>query len=53
MGFSDAGLPLSLQLAAPAFGELSALRVADTFQQRTDWHLRMPSIVEPTAVTAA
>jgi aspartyl-tRNA(Asn)/glutamyl-tRNA(Gln) amidotransferase subunit A len=53
MGFNATGLPLSLQLAAPAFGELSALRAADAYQQRTDWHLQMPSIVEPAAVPAA
>jgi aspartyl-tRNA(Asn)/glutamyl-tRNA(Gln) amidotransferase subunit A len=53
MGFNSVGLPLSLQLAAPAFGELSALRAGDAFQQRTDWHLQVPAIVAPIAATAA
>ena len=42
MGFTPAGLPLGLQLAGPAFSEAQLLRVGDAYQQRTDWHLRMP-----------
>jgi aspartyl-tRNA(Asn)/glutamyl-tRNA(Gln) amidotransferase subunit A len=43
MGFSAAGMPLSLQLAGPAFGEAAVVRAGDAFQQATDWHLRVPS----------
>jgi aspartyl-tRNA(Asn)/glutamyl-tRNA(Gln) amidotransferase subunit A len=43
MGFTAAGLPLSLQLAAPAFGEAAALRAGEAYQGRTDWHLRVPA----------
>ena len=39
-GFSD-GLPVGLQLIAPAFAE-SALGAAHQFQLATDWHLRTP-----------
>ncbi len=42
MGFTAAGLPLSLQLAGPAFAEAEILRVADVFQQSTAWHLQAP-----------
>ncbi|GHF64096.1 amidase [Amycolatopsis bartoniae] len=50
MGFTAAGLPLSLQLAGPAFGEAAILRAGDAFQQSTDWHLRVP---QPAVRTAA
>lgn len=42
-GFSRAeGMPLSLQIAAPPFGEATALRIAHAYQQATDWHRRHP-----------
>jgi aspartyl-tRNA(Asn)/glutamyl-tRNA(Gln) amidotransferase subunit A len=40
-GFS-AGLPIGLQLIAPAFAEARLLAAAHQFQQHTDWHLREP-----------
>ena len=43
-GFSD-GLPVGLQLIAPAFAEARLLSAAHQFQQHTDWHLRMPGTV--------
>lgn len=43
MGFTAAGLPLSVQVAGRPFEEATVLRVADAVQQRTDWHLRVPS----------
>ena len=46
MGFDEAGMPLSLQVAGPAFGEGQILRVADAFQQHTDWHLRRPALAD-------
>jgi aspartyl-tRNA(Asn)/glutamyl-tRNA(Gln) amidotransferase subunit A len=39
-GFSD-GLPVGVQLLGPAFGEPMLLRIADAFQQVTDYHTRM------------
>jgi aspartyl-tRNA(Asn)/glutamyl-tRNA(Gln) amidotransferase subunit A len=42
MGFTADGMPLSLQLAGPAFGEAAILHAGDAFQQGTDWHLRVP-----------
>ena len=37
-GFSADGLPLSMQLAAPAFQDSLALRAAHAYQQATAWH---------------
>ncbi|QBB69284.1 Asp-tRNA(Asn)/Glu-tRNA(Gln) amidotransferase subunit GatA [Pseudolysobacter antarcticus] len=42
-GFSD-GLPVGLQLIAPAFAEARLLNIAHRLQQATDWHTRTPEI---------
>ncbi|MFI0487057.1 amidase [Actinomadura sp. 9N215] len=44
IGLTAAGLPLSMQLAGPAFGEAAVLRAGDAFQRQTDWHLRAPGL---------
>ncbi|MFI5609537.1 amidase [Amycolatopsis sp. NPDC051903] len=49
MGFTAAGLPLSMQLAGRAFDEATVLRAGAAFQRATDWHLRTPEL----AATAA
>ena len=41
-GFTSEGLPLSLELAGPAFGEPQILRLGHAFQCVTDHHLRRP-----------
>lgn len=43
-GFSQAGLPIGLQLQAQAFGEETLLRAGAMYQNQTDWHLRTPSL---------
>ena len=43
-GFSDAGLPIGLQLAGRSFDELTVLRAAHAYEQATEWHLRRPPI---------
>ena len=43
-GFSDAGLPIGLQLAGRPFDELTVLRAAHAYEQATDWHKRRPPI---------
>jgi aspartyl-tRNA(Asn)/glutamyl-tRNA(Gln) amidotransferase subunit A len=44
MGATADGLPLSLQLAGPAFGEATILRAGESYQRVTDWHLRVPEL---------
>ena len=43
-GFTRAGLPIGLQLIAPAFDEAALLRVAHAYQTATDWHTRRPQL---------
>ena len=43
-GMSKTGLPIGLQLQAPAMGEDTLLRAAHMFQTETDWHLQRPPI---------
>lgn len=44
MGFTVDGLPLGLQIIGAPMAEASVLRVADAFQQRTDWHTQRPPL---------
>lgn len=44
MGFTDTGLPLSIQIASRAFDEATLLRTAHAFQKVTNWHLQRPLI---------
>jgi aspartyl-tRNA(Asn)/glutamyl-tRNA(Gln) amidotransferase subunit A len=41
-GFTRAGLPVGLHLAAPPFQEAKLLRVARMYERETDWHTRRP-----------
>jgi len=43
-GFSDAGMPIGLQLAGRPFDEVTVLRAAHAYEQATDWHTRRPPI---------
>ncbi|HEY8517506.1 MAG TPA: Asp-tRNA(Asn)/Glu-tRNA(Gln) amidotransferase subunit GatA [Candidatus Binatia bacterium] len=43
-GFDADGLPIGLQLIAPAFAEETALRVGDAYQRASDWHERRPRL---------
>ena len=45
MGFSAAGLPLSLQVAGRHFDEATVYRVGDAYQRETSWHTRRPRLV--------
>ncbi|MCU1504666.1 MAG: Amidase [Ilumatobacteraceae bacterium] len=45
MGFTAAGLPLSLQIAGRPFEEASLLKVGDAYQSTTGWHLALPPLV--------
>ena len=53
MGFTDDGLPLSLQLGARPFQEAAALKAGDAYQTRTDWHLRLPGLLTEATGTAS
>jgi aspartyl-tRNA(Asn)/glutamyl-tRNA(Gln) amidotransferase subunit A len=41
-GFTDAGMPIGMQLIAPPLDEATALRAGHAFQRATDWYLRAP-----------
>lgn len=41
-GFTPQGLPIAFQLVGRPFSEGLLLRVADAYQQATDWHTRAP-----------
>jgi aspartyl-tRNA(Asn)/glutamyl-tRNA(Gln) amidotransferase subunit A len=43
-GFSKDGLPIGLQIVAAPFREETALRVAWSYQQATDWHRKRPPV---------
>ncbi len=43
-GATASGLPVGLQLQAPAFEEERLLRAANMFQAETDWHTRRPTL---------
>ena len=49
-GFSDGGLPFSVQIVGPPFAEALVLRAGHAYQQETDWHLEVPPIVEQSGV---
>ncbi|MCA9522572.1 MAG: Asp-tRNA(Asn)/Glu-tRNA(Gln) amidotransferase subunit GatA [Myxococcales bacterium] len=42
-GVGGGGLPVGLQLIAPAFAESLLLRAVHRYQQATDWHHRVPA----------
>jgi len=41
-GFDEKGLPIGLQILAPAFSEDKLLRIARMFEAQTNWHNRKP-----------
>jgi amidase len=43
-GFSEDGLPVSLQLVGRHGGEATIIRAANGFEQATDWHEGLPEI---------
>ena len=43
-GFSQEGLPISLQLVGRDLGEGDLLRVGHAYEQATDWHTRRPPV---------
>jgi aspartyl-tRNA(Asn)/glutamyl-tRNA(Gln) amidotransferase subunit A len=45
-GFTSGGLPVGLQIMAPAFEEEKLLRTARMFERATDWHMRRPDLAK-------
>jgi len=43
-GFSEAGLPLSVQIMGRHFDEATVYRVAAAYEQATEWHSRRPDL---------
>jgi len=43
-GFTQAGLPVGIQITGRAFDEATILLLANVYQQITDWHLRRPAL---------
>ena len=41
-GFSQEGLPLSLQIAGRPFEDTTVLRAGHAYEQATEWHTRRP-----------
>jgi aspartyl-tRNA(Asn)/glutamyl-tRNA(Gln) amidotransferase subunit A len=41
-GFTEAGLPIGLQIIGPHWGEARVLQVANAYEQATAWHKREP-----------
>ncbi len=41
-GFTEAGLPIGLQIIGPHWGEAAVLQVAHAYEQATAWHKREP-----------
>jgi aspartyl-tRNA(Asn)/glutamyl-tRNA(Gln) amidotransferase subunit A len=44
-GFDPNGLPIGLSLAGRPFAEARILKLADAYQQDTDWHRRRPPVL--------
>lgn len=48
-GFSNAGLPLALQIAGRPFDEVTVFRVAHAYEQAAQWHTRHPDLDKSSA----
>ncbi len=44
-GFTEAGLPIGLQIVGPHWGEARVLQVAYAYEQATAWHKRQPILL--------
>jgi len=43
-GFSASGLPIGLQIAGPAFDEVTVLRLGHAYERATSWHRQAPAL---------
>ncbi len=44
-GFTDAGLPIGLQVVGPRHGDATVLRVGHAYERRTPWHQATPLLI--------
>jgi aspartyl-tRNA(Asn)/glutamyl-tRNA(Gln) amidotransferase subunit A len=51
-GFSEGGLPIGMQVVGRPFDEPTVFKVADAYQQITEWHLTIPPIAQALAKEA-
>ena len=49
-GFTKAGMPIGLMIAAPHYQEGKVLALAYAYQQATEWHLKRPPLTPDTPV---
>jgi aspartyl-tRNA(Asn)/glutamyl-tRNA(Gln) amidotransferase subunit A len=52
IGFTAAGMPLSMQIAGPPRADALVLRAADAYQRVTTWHRAIPPIAQPAPAAA-
>lgn len=45
-GFTTSGLPVGLQIVGPRHADRLVLRAGQAFQDRTDWHTRVPTLMK-------
>ena len=48
-GFTQSGLPIGLQIISRAWAESKVLNAGYTYEQSTEWHLRVPSLANQSA----
>ncbi|MGE0228179.1 MAG: amidase [Dehalococcoidia bacterium] len=51
-GFSEGGLPLSMQVIGKPFAESTVFQIGHAYQQLTEYHLRVPSMAVEAAAAA-
>jgi Asp-tRNA(Asn)/Glu-tRNA(Gln) amidotransferase A subunit family amidase len=43
-GFTKSGLPIGMQISGAPWAEANVLRLANAYEQQTDWHTRRPKL---------
>jgi aspartyl-tRNA(Asn)/glutamyl-tRNA(Gln) amidotransferase subunit A len=43
-GFTKGGMPVGLQIAGRLFAEEMVMRVAEAYEQETEWHRQRPAV---------
>jgi aspartyl-tRNA(Asn)/glutamyl-tRNA(Gln) amidotransferase subunit A len=45
-GAAESGLPIGVQIIGRPFDEPTVFKVADAYQRRTEWHMRVPDVAK-------